>query len=204
MSLFAGTGFFTQSAVLFPTSIEKNKKTEACSRDPQASSSSWERKAPAALFHRGEVGEANPGEGVGGAAGLRIAKSLRSLHLPCKSTGNNQPERGLLHKGGWAWMPGQHCPGGLIPKEPQIRGPALPSQQCFWLRLCQGLPPCRAPLIHPLGRGCVLTPRLRAVRPAISCSGAPSHRPSGALGAQSLLPPPCWATGPAQALTRNL
>lgn len=38
MSLFAGTGFFTQSAVLFPTSIEKNKKTEACSRDPQASS----------------------------------------------------------------------------------------------------------------------------------------------------------------------
>lgn len=155
-------------------------------------------------FSQGGGGGGKSWGGGGGGSGAPHRKITPSLHLPCKSTGNNQPERGLLHKGGWAWMPGQHCPGGLIPKEPQIRGPALPSQQCFWLRLCQGLPPCRAPLIHPLGRGCVLTPRLRAARPAISCSGAPSHRPSGALGAQSLLPPPCWATGPAQALTRNL
>lgn len=167
MSLFAGTGFFTQSAVLFPTSIEKNKKTEACSRDPQASSllhGKGRHRRP--FFTGGRWGRQILGGGggcEGGAAGLRIAKSLRSLHLPCKSTGNNRPDRGLVRKGGWARMPGQHRPGGwgeLIPKEPQIRGPALPSQRCFWLRRAGGCPLPSTPH-SPSGKGLCFDPQVK-------------------------------------------
>ena len=147
MSLFAGTGFFTQSAVLFPTSIEKNKKTEACSRDPQASSllhGKGRHRRP--FFTGGRWGRQILGGGggwEGGAAGLRIAKSLRSLHLPCKSTGNNRPDRGLVRKGDWARMPGQG--GGADPKgTPNSRAcPSLPA--VLLAAACRGLPPAEHP-----------------------------------------------------------
>lgn len=87
MSLFAGTGFFTQSAVLFPTFIEKNKKTEACSRDPQASSllhGKGRHRQP--FFTRGGRKTLLAGEG---GPGLRNRSA--GLHLPCKSAGNNRP-----------------------------------------------------------------------------------------------------------------
>lgn len=118
-------------------------------------------------FSQGEGGGGKSSGGgggcEGGAAGLRIAKSLRSLHLPCKSTGNNRPDRGLVRKGGWARMPGQHRPGGLgglIPKEPQIRGPALPSQRCFWLRRAGGCPLPSTPH-SPSGKGLCFDPQVK-------------------------------------------
>lgn len=119
MSLFAGTGFFTQSAVLFPTSIEKNKKTEACSRDPQASSLLHGKGRP--FFTRGAGGgEANPlGGGPGGARDGKIAPQACTCHanLP----GTIGPRRGARLPGGagndaGAALPEEEPPHTLIPK----------------------------------------------------------------------------------------
>lgn len=154
MSLFAGTGFFTQSAVLFPTSIEKNKKTEACSRDPQASSllhGKGRHRRP--FFTRGGrqtlLG--------GGRRGCGLQNRSAGLHLPCKSAGNNRPRpnEGLgCPGGGWGRMPGQCCPRGsaLSPKGPQSPDPAKqplphPSSHRFLGPWPQ----------YPLGRGRALT-----------------------------------------------
>lgn len=110
MSLFAGTGFFTQSAVLFPTSIEKNKKTEACSRDPQASSllhGKGRHRRP--FFTRGG---GKPFWGVGGwAAGCKIAPQACTCHANPPGTIVPVPTRGLAAPGG----PGQDA-GAALPK----------------------------------------------------------------------------------------
>lgn len=111
MSLFAGTGFFTQSAVLFPTSIEKNKKTEACSRDPQASSLLHGKGRP--FFTRGVRGGRQTLLG-GTQAGLGMAKSLRRP-APAMQICREQsaPDEGLV------------CPGGAG----NDAGAALPEEE---------------------------------------------------------------------------
>lgn len=154
MSLFAGTGFFTQSAVLFPTSIEKNKKTEACSRDPQASSllhGKGRHRRP--FFTRGG---GKPFWGVGGgAAGCKIAPQACTCHANPPGTIIPVPDEGLGRpRGGRGRMPGQCCPRGstLSPKGPQSLDPAgqplpRPSSHRFLGSWPQ----------YPLGRGRALT-----------------------------------------------
>lgn len=128
MSLFAGTGFFTQSAVLFPTSIEKNKKTEACSRDPQASSllhGKGRHWRP--FFTRGGRQTLS-----GGAqAGLGMAKSL---HRPAPAMQicweQSAPDEGLICPGGGraqGRMPGQCSEGGTPPRLDPKTNPKLAS-----------------------------------------------------------------------------
>lgn len=140
MSLFAGTGFFTQSAVLFPTSIEKNKKTEACSRDPQASSllhGKGRHRRP--FFTRGGrqtlLG--------GGRRGCGLQNRSAGLHLPCKSAGNNRPRpnEGLGRPGGaGAGCRGSAARGGppCPRKDPKVRTPQsspcpIPPHTAFWV-----------------------------------------------------------------------
>lgn len=87
-------------------------------------SSSWERKAPAAFFHKG--GEANPFGGW--AAGLRVAKSLRSP-APAMQIRREQsspsPMRGLAAPGGPGQDAGAALPEGvhLVPKRTPKSGP---------------------------------------------------------------------------------
>lgn len=150
MSLFAGTGFFTQSAVLFPTSIEKNKKTEACSRDPQASSllhGKGRHRRP--FFTRGG---GKPFWGVGGgAAGCKIAPQACTCHANPPGTIVPVPDEGLGRPGGaGAGCRGSAAQGGPPrPQRPDPVGQPLshPSPHRFlgpWPR-------------RPLGRGRALT-----------------------------------------------
>lgn len=164
MSLFAGTGFFTQSAVLFPTSIEKNKKTEACSRDPQASSS-WERKAPAALFHRGEVGEANPGEGVGGGSGAPHRK-ITPEPAPAMQIHREQSARtGARPQGGLGLDAWAALPRGADPKGTPNTG-ACPSLPAVLLAAAvPGAAPLPSTPHPPSGKGLCFDPQVKGCAP---------------------------------------
>lgn len=63
-------------------------------------SSSWERKAPAAFFHKGGRQTLLAGEG-----GPGLQNRSAGLHLPCKSAGNNRPPMrarvGGAREGSW-------------------------------------------------------------------------------------------------------
>lgn len=129
MSLLAGAGGFTQSAVLFPTAREKNKQTEACSRHPQASSllhGKGRHRWP--FFTRGVGGsKANPLVG-GGWPGRGLGGRNRSaaLHLPCKSTEQSAPDEGLVCPG--LGRPGQRSGGGTPPCLDPRMNPKLASE----------------------------------------------------------------------------
>lgn len=129
MSLFAGAGGFTQSAVLFPTSIEKNKKTEACSRDPQASSLLHGKGRHRRPFCT-KRGETKP-LGGGTQAGLGTAKSLRRP-APAMQICREQlaPGEGLVRPGvgGRGRMPGQRSEAGTPPCLGAQANPKLASE----------------------------------------------------------------------------